>query len=260
MNKLKFILPLILATITLVTYRPIEAQASTTTITPNILLNQEHQRENGIINNNVNFNTTQKITVPYGATITFNNSFWTEIVLFNDNTYIDVYLTNNHPNTNFTKVGNTFTLPNNVNTIAINAVSISSFGFTAVSDSNFQTLTVSYPTPAPAEPEAPTIDFSTQSLVASYTITNDLDPDPDWFRYKLDITFTQPLAVIMRTKAGTQDYSDAPDYPTIQTTHTFFIESKLSATGHDKLELFIDNVHFGDVPQTGWQGDYSWNP
>ena len=153
----------------------------------------------------------------------------------------------------------TFTVPNNAYSVRFQADDRT--GLSArVSFTQFQNLVISYNTPAPAEPTAPTIDFGNFPYIASYTISTDLNPDPDFFRYNLNVTLTQPLAIVIRTKSGAADFSTDFSYPNIQTNHQFIIESRLSATGHDKLEIFIDNIHFGEVTQTGWQGDFSWNP
>jgi hypothetical protein len=250
MKKLKYLLPLLLAIITIAIYNPIQLKASNTQDITVTLVSGRWNVTLGTTISSSQDSDRQRSPDKYSLTnvesITYDASLPGEpyLVFYDINDVI---------------VG-VFVGDNNLPAIPpSNAVSFSWYGSITSNRIVPSTMTLNLE-PTPAQPTAPTIDFSSQSLIASYIISNDLNPDPDWFRYKLDVTFTQPLAVIIRTKAGVNDYSAAPDYSTIKTTHTFFIESKISATGHDKLEIFVDNIHSGDVPQTGWQGDYSWNP
>jgi len=179
MNKLKFILPLILATITLVTYRPIEAQASTTQyninwspgyvspngdiITGGNATNMNYSNLIEIINNSIIFNYPNYIhSISY-----YNNGTFIQFNTNNNNTPYNTFWGTNH--IDFSNIN----IPNNTTHFRINV----NRTFTS-SDSNSPQLTteqldsliVSYTTPAPALPSENPTTFPNITFIDNQSI------------------------------------------------------------------------------------------
>jgi len=175
MNKLKFILPLILATITLVTYRPIEAQANTSnytiTFTDNTFLSNT-----GSISSSTNASLTNKIEITNNFIILSQKVSY--IHFWNNNNYLGHYTdtagtvqahidywSNNLLGT----ISITPTIPNNATHFQLQNDKRTEIPNT-LTFSQFQSLTVSYDNPAPPLPsETPTtfpnISFINNELI-----------------------------------------------------------------------------------------------
>jgi len=153
MKQLKFILPLLLATITLLIYRPIQAQANNTNYEI-IFVNESYiDHADGDIFPASSRARTNKIQIISNSLDINNLQFISYISFWDNNTYLGYYGSYQTPQ----KLGNLndFQIPNNATHFAFTiATTISSVWTPSnISFSNFQTVTASYTTPAPVVPE-----------------------------------------------------------------------------------------------------------
>jgi hypothetical protein len=252
MNKLKFILPLILATITLVTYRPIEAQASTT-ITPQFINNFWVAHNDGTIYPNPNFNITEPILVPNNITIN-NHQFVSALFVFNESTYIGGFWTNNTFSNDPKYLGNitqNIVLPQNATHIRLgNSISNSTWSPTA-SLTNFQSVTVSYSNPAPADPFtddpipsnlsfAGNLDTFLQNNYKVDKTTGQLTPDSNYNYFLFSLASENPYVSNRPTDLNEYDaYISFYDWE-----FNYISSSDLTNTNINQLNNFPSNARY----------------
>jgi hypothetical protein len=143
MKQLKYILPLLLTILTLAIYKPIETQASTTQY--NLTYSEDTALySNGSIATASDWTSTNLIEIINNSIIINNQSLVSKIGYFNGNTYISqVTLYGNN---------NTLSIPSNATHFILSSRETTSDYNSQISSAQFQTLIVSYTTPAPAEP------------------------------------------------------------------------------------------------------------
>ena len=169
MNKLKFILPLILATITLVTYRSIDTQASTAQYQFSF---QDNVIYNSIDNLNSNSNSAIAATIPQqiiNNTIIINNT--------SNISYIHYWDINQNRLTTSDILGSNanFSIPSNAYYFSLAAIKTTGSISTRnrpISFSQFQTVTVSYTSapPAPAVPSENPTTFPNVTFIDNESI------------------------------------------------------------------------------------------
>jgi hypothetical protein len=146
MNKLKFILPLILATITLVTYSPIEAQASTTQY--NLVFQDS----------TIYFNTSNLTSTPSSSVAsTIPQEIINNSIIIDDTSYISIIVfwdvnQNLISQLNISGSNANIIIPNNAYYFSLRAwkTAFDSPFNRPITFSNFQTTIASYTTSAPA--------------------------------------------------------------------------------------------------------------
>jgi hypothetical protein len=148
MKQLKYILPLLLTIITLITYRPLELQATTTQYQINF--NQQLVEWYVDVYNPINNNTwfsTNKIDIINDSLIINNFDYIAYVIFYNQNTPIGYYSSYND---GFNYLGNltNISIPTNATSFVIAGTS-SGTNFTLSTFSQFQTVTASYNSPIP---------------------------------------------------------------------------------------------------------------
>jgi hypothetical protein len=175
MNKLKYILPLLLTMITIVIYKPIETQASITNYSIQYF-DGSFWANDGTIGSFADHHRTNKIEIINNSIIlsqqTFGISFW------NNNTFLGTY---NQP-AFYTPYLGTFNsifnngsiiIPNNATHFALIGFNGSYSGSISTTFAQFQTVTVTYdnPTPQPLEVNTPDV-YNIDTYVAAFTTDN----------------------------------------------------------------------------------------
>jgi hypothetical protein len=165
MNKLKFILPLILATITLLIYRPIETQASTTQYDFNWLTNTSYLTAGGTVSTNNNRTSTPKLQI-INNSIIINANTTGIIYFYNGNTYLGHYssITNS---TQLSTWSTNPTIPSNATHFTI---TFATDDQTWSSNFNQSTASISYSTPATAVPSENPTTFPNVTFIDNQSI------------------------------------------------------------------------------------------
>ncbi len=190
MNKLKFILPLILATITLVTFRPIEAQANDTLIQPNFTNTGFYKWANGLWDSYPldHLSYTNQSLIPFTSPITITGSNKYFITIFQNGNYLGYY--SNITLNAGTKLGDlptsSFLHPNATHFAIGSHLNVFSTTYT-----EFQTIQVSYSTPAPAVLDFQQSDSNFSGLITIRTtenITQTVSSGPNRYAHVLEVT------------------------------------------------------------------------
>ena len=180
MNKLKFILPLILSTITLVTYRPIETLANNENYNFTFVNQSNYSHPNtGLLSNSSSFAITEKVTI-LNNTIIFTNTQYISVLLFyneNQNIYLG-YFGTRESDKRLGSLQDFYTnmnIPTGATHFAIMSRNTEDWRDepNLITFSEFQTVTASYTTPEPALSLTTEISqVGSNSLMAESTITN----------------------------------------------------------------------------------------